>query len=108
MVMMLEEKILCWKIDNLLTGLGTLARDLMVLNPQFSLCYMKMLDSATAECFCLPKFKYQSLIPSVMVFEGVVFGINYIMSGASLNGISAPIRRDTGTISWLCEDIGRR
>lgn len=29
--------------------------------------------------FCLPKFKYQSLIPSVMVFEGVVFGINYVM-----------------------------
>lgn len=65
MVMMLEEKILCWKIDNLLTGLGTLARDPMVLNLNFP-CYMKMLDSLLlrAECFCLPKFKYQSLIPS--------------------------------------------
>ena len=35
MVMMSEEKILCWKIDNLLTGLGPLARDFMVLNLNF-------------------------------------------------------------------------
>lgn len=46
MIMGQEEKALCWKPNNLLTGLGTLAGDLMVLNLNFLFCCMKMLDPA--------------------------------------------------------------